>query len=450
MKELSICDIAAAIGAEYRGTLQLVSAVCTDTRSLLPGCLFVALAGDNFDGHDYLERALTEGAAFAVSHQPSADSRVLVVKDTRRALLELAGLYRRTLGLSVVGITGSVGKTTTKEMTACVLESAFSTWKTPANLNNEVGLSQTILTLEKHHQAAVLELGVDAPGDMSPMAKAAAANVGIVTGIGVSHLQQFGTREAIRLEKLALRKGMPDGAPLLLCGDNDLLADVTDPRLDVIRYGIENLSCQIRGEHLRVEKGTTYFDILWDGNRYPAQLPAIGNHNVCNALAGFGAGVALGISPEQAAKALEHYTPTGMRQKVVEHHGLTVVEDCYNAAPDSMTAAMSTLAKMPCQGKRLAILSDMLELGEREEPDHRAIGVTAAVSADRVLCVGQRARWYWEGAEEAGYSNVRHYPSQEALLQGILTEAKAGDILWFKASRSMYLERIIEKLYEKL
>ena len=450
MKPLPIADIAAAIGADYSGPARLISDICTDTRSLRPGCLFVALEGENFDGHDYIPMALEKGAAFALSHKTATGGdRVLAVTDTRAALLAVAGLYRRLMSPKVAGITGSVGKTTVKEMTACVLESAFKTLKTPENRNNEVGLSSTILSLEEEHRAAVLELGVDGPGQMSRLARCAAPDVGLVTGIGTAHLANYGSRGDIMKEKLAIRDGMADGAALLLCGDNDLLAGVRDSRLKVLRYGLENPVCGISAANLREENGQTAFDILWEGAKYPALLPALGRHNVQNALGAFAAGIALGVEPDAAAGALANYRTSGMRQNQVSHGGMTIVEDCYNASPDSMRAALATLGEIPAQGRRIAVLSDMLELGENEEEEHRQTGVFAASRGiDMLLCAGNLSRLYEQGARESGMKEAYHFPGQDELYGHIAKTAKPGDVLWFKASRGMRLEQVILRIYD--
>ncbi len=449
MRPLRLTAVARAAGAVYTGPDAAVADICTDTRNLTPGCLFVALRGENFDGHDYIAKALETGAAFALSQREGlTGERVLSVADTRRAYLGIAAYYRRLLGLSVVAVTGSVGKTTTKELTALVLQSRLNTGKTAANLNNEIGLSQTILALE-NEEAAVLELGIDGPGQMTPLAKCAAPEVGIVTNIGVSHLQSFNSREALAAEKLALRDAMPDSATLLLCGDDELLRGVTDRRLTLLRYGLNSAACDIYADNLHPvegENGQTCFDIHWQGRVYPALLPALGAHTVRDALAAFGAGVALGIPPGEAAAALAAYVPAGMRQKVVKHGGVTVVEDCYNAAPDSMRAALDALARLYCPGNRIAVFSDMLELGNEEIAHHREIGKFAATRCDMLLCTGPLAAGYAAGAAQAGIS-AAHFPTQEALLAALLDTVKPGDALWFKASRGMKLERVIEGFY---
>ena len=461
-KPLGIKDIVRATGAVWCGAREFTAPVhsgqaffthiCTDSRALTPGCLFVALRGESFDGHDYIPAALAGGAAFALSQAHIDDPRVLRVEDTRRALLAIAGLYRKLIAPKVAAVTGSVGKTTTKEMTACVLESAYKTLKTPANLNNEVGLSQTLFMLEADHGAAMLELGVDGPGQMPQLSLAAAPDVSIVTGIGVAHIANYGElgRRGILDEKMRIRDGMPDGATLLLNGDNDLLQDFEDNRLRILRYGMENPRNDIIAASLRDEGGVTAFDILWQGERYPARLPALGKHNVLNGVAAFVAGVTLGVPPESAAQALANYSPEGMRQRAVERGGYLIVEDCYNASPDSMRAAFATLRDMPCKGKKIAVLSDMLELGQSESQDPYDVGAFAGeCELDLLLCTGELSAEYVTGARSKGIETA-HCPDKDALFDALMRAARPGDILWFKASRGMRLEEVLNKMYEKM
>lgn len=450
MVPLSIGEIAAVIGADFAGDFQ-IDAVSTDTRELPQGCLFLALKGESFDGHRFIKQALESGARCAIAMQDGdypAD-KVLRVPDTRKALLQIAGLYRRKLGIKVVGITGSVGKTTTKELVACVLESTFHTLKTAANLNNEVGLPKTILQLEESHRAAVLEMGMDAPGQIRPLAQCAAPDVGIITSIGVSHLESMGTRENILAEKLDICAGIADGGTLILCGDNDLLRTVNIPRLNVVFYGVDNGEAAVCAGHLREFSTHTTFEIQYNGKRYDAQIPCMGRHNVCNALAAFCAGIALGVQPPDAIAALKNYRPAGMRQNIVVHNSYTVVEDCYNASPDSMRAALETLGRLPCDGRRIAVLSDMLELGAIAREAHYEAGLLAARNGiDLLLCTGELAAGYAEGAKADGLQ-AEHFPTQEALFETLKSLLTAGDVVWFKASRGMKLEQVISRIYKE-
>jgi len=453
MKPLSIQKIAARIGAEYRGGDAMVGGVSTDSRSTAPGCLFVALTGDRFDGNDYVAGALEGGARWAVAQRVPEGcdpERVLLVPDGREALLGIAQLYRESLEVQVIGITGSVGKTTTKEMTACVMEAGFSTWKTPLNLNNEIGVSQTILQLEESHRAAVLEMGMDGPGQMAPLSRCARPDAAIITNIGVSHLQQMGSREGILREKLDITAGMHERAPLLLNADDELLSTV-QLRRPVLRYGIDAADAAVRALHIKEFSTHTTFEILYNESRFDAQIPCMGRHNVYNALAAFLAGATFGIEPAAAISALKSYVPAGMRQRVVPHGEFTVVEDCYNAAPDSMAAALRTLGGLTCGGRRIAVLSDMLELGEIGREAHYEAGATAAdCGVDALLCTGPLSAEIRRGAAEAGMEQAQYFESKEALFGRLKELIGPGDVVWFKASRGMKLEQVIELVYQQL
>ncbi len=452
MEKMTISDIARALNIPCPGEGE-VTGICTDSRQVAPGCLFVAIQGENFDGHDFIPAALEQGAACALAHRPGdwPAGKVLMVDDTLKALLALSAWYRGQMPARVVGITGSVGKTTTKEMTAAVLSARFRTIKTQGNLNNEIGAPKTLFTIHRDTQAAVIEMGMTGFGEIRDLAQAAKPELGIITNIGVAHMEKLGSRENIRKAKLELAECLPDGATLLLCGDNDLLREVKIPRLSCIFYGIDNKNCQICGTIRSSTPLSTSFDISWQGERYSASIPGAGNHLVLAALAAFGAGVSMGMAPEEAAAALAGYAPAGMRQNVVEKGGVTVIEDCYNASPDSMAAALATLGSFPAAGKKIFVASDMLELGEIAGRCHRKIGETAAQSgADVLLACGELAREMVEAAREAGMADARFFPEKKELSAALVQMARPGDLIWFKGSRCMKLEEVVEDLYASL
>lgn len=449
MEPLSLRNIARAMGASWDGEDAVIRDISTDSRNVLRGCLFLALKGDTFDGHGYIADALEQGAVCAVAMEETgaAPGKILRVEDTRRALLDVARYYRRQLDVKVVGITGSVGKTTTKEMVACALSSVLTTLKTEANLNNEVGLPKTILKLDARHRAAVLEMGMDGPGQIGPMARCALPDVGVVTNIGVSHLERLGSRENIREAKLELREGMADGAPLILCGDNDLLSQVRDDRLNVVFYGIDNPACQIRGEDVEELGCHTRFTIRHGSKRFSADIPCIGRHNVLNALAAYAVSDALKIDTAAAVAALRRYRPAGMRQSMVERGGVLFVEDCYNASPDSMEAALCTLGGMEVRGRRIAVLSDMLELGEISDRAHQDVGRFAAkAGVDVVYCTGDLSRNICQGARDGGLE-VLYFEEKSELAQRLARDVRPGDVVWCKASRGMRLEEVLQTVY---
>ena len=429
----------------------MITHICTDSRQITPGCLFVALQGERFDGHDFVPAALEQGAAAAVVHHPVDAPREKLVQtdDTQAALLRMAACYRDQFpALRLTAVTGSVGKTTTKEMMACVLSSGWKTLKTEGNMNNEIGMPKTMLQLDRSYEAAVIEMGMTGFGEIRDLTLAAKPCLGVITTIGVSHMERLGSRENILKAKLELREGMADGAPLLLNGDNDLLSHVKDERLRVVFFGIDNPACAIRCTGYTEEGDSTRVAIAWEGKEYQTLLPTLGRHNVYNALAAFGTGVLLGLEPEQCARALADYRPAGMRQRLVEKKGILVMEDCYNASPDSMRAALETLGSYPCGGKRIAVLSDMLELGAAEEEGHRQAGALAAQKADWLLCWGPLARLYAEGAREAGMTQVEWFETKEDLARAVAQLARPGDLCWFKASRGMALEDVIGKAWD--
>ena len=448
MRPMSIQQAAKAIGANTnaQGTFQEVS---TDTRNLPKGCLFVARKGEHLDSHQFIASALEQGAAFALAQEEQyrADDRILYVKSTRQALLDLARCYRSQFDIKVVGVTGSVGKTTTKEMIAAVLSSKYKTLKNEGNLNTEVGLPMTLFRLTPEHQAAVVEMGMDSLGEIEDLTLCAQPDVGVITNVGVSHLEKLGSRENILRAKLEITRGLRNGSPLILCKDNDLLKTVEIPRLKVLFYGIEDQTADITAQHVQELGRETSFMIHYQGRWFPARIPCLGIHNIYDALAAFGVGISLGLSPAQAAQALADYVPAGMRQRVVEYKGMTFVEDCYNASPDSMEAALHTMEQMACNGRKIAVFSDMLELGDIAQESHRQVGLMAAQSGvDVLLAYGPLSKGYLQGAQEGGLAQALWFEDRDSLVRHLQEQLKPGDLVWFKASRGMQMERVIEQL----
>jgi UDP-N-acetylmuramoyl-tripeptide--D-alanyl-D-alanine ligase len=453
MEKILLHDIAHAIGCPVGGLPDaVIEKISTDSRALSPGCLFIALTGENFDGHNYVAEVLAKGAVCAVVMQDNPDwpgDKILRVKDTRAAYLAIAGLYRRQRDVKVVAVTGSVGKTTTKEMIACAVSAQCKTHKTQENLNNEIGLSQTILGITGKHRAAVLEIGMDGPGQLEPLARAARPDIAVVTNIGVAHIEAFPDgQEGIAREKLSIAGGVPDGGVLLLNADDRRLKTVKMPRLKIITYGMENKHAMVRAEAVRCFSTHTTFELRYNGRRYDAQIPTMGAHNVYNALAAFAVCMALDGEPHRAIAALRDYKPAGMRQKIVTHCGFTVVEDCYNASPDSMAAALATLGGIDTNGKRIMIMSDMLELGALAGKAHYDVGKLAAKSGiDMLLCTGELSKQIHKGATANDMENTYHFDTKEELFAAIEPILWEEDVVWLKASRGMQLEEVLGMIY---
>lgn len=448
MEKLSLKEIAAAVGSKTNVPELMIDSVCTDTRKIEEGCLFIALKGQNFDGHDYIKKAFELGAAAAISEKEikqESGKAVLKVDSTARALLALAGYYRRLFSLKLVGVTGSVGKTSTKEMIYSVLKQRYKTLKTQGNHNNEIGLPTTLFGLDKTFEAAVIEMGMSHFGEISRLSKTAAPDIGVITNIGVSHIENLGDRVGILKAKLEITNGLSGEYPLVICADDDKLCSVCAPS---IKYGINNKNADVTADNIMRQEMTTRFDIIYGGASYPASVPAVGIHNVYNALAAFCVGIELHMNPGDIIKGISEYESTGMRQNIVKYGGITVIEDCYNASPDSMKASLDVLQEI-APGRKIAVLGDMLELGEYSEQFHREVGEYAAKKADVIYCFGSDAEFIKASAQSAGAADAACFKSKDELSDKLLKISRSGDTVLFKASRGMKLEEVIKKTYKE-
>ncbi len=450
MKAFTLQEAAAALGLPQMQAQASLADVCTDTRKIRPGSLFVCLRGERFDGHTFAPQAAQLGAAaLLVDHPVDADVPQLVVTDTGKALLQLAGWYRRRFRLPVVGLTGSVGKTTTKEFIALVLGAKYNTLKTQGNLNNEIGVPQMLFRLEDCHTAAVIEMGMNHFGEISRLTRAVAPTVGLITNIGVSHIENLGSRAGILQAKLEILEGMAPDAPLIVNADNDMLRTVKLGERPLLTFAIDDQSADFTATDIAEQGSTTAFTVHHSTFTQSVTIPTVGIHNVYNALAAMAVGYATGVDPAAAAAALANYVPAGMRQNLVQVGGVQVIEDCYNASPDSMRAALQTLGKLPVH-RRYAVLGAMLELGDYAKEAHTQVGKMAAENGiDGVLAYGADAAYIVEAAKQAGLENARLFDTKEALAQSLAQQVQSGDGVLFKGSRGMHLEDVMHTVYER-
>lgn len=450
MKAFTLQEAAAALGLPQMQAQATLADVCTDTRKIQPGSLFVCLRGERFDGHSFASQAAQLGAAaLLVDHPVDADVPQLVVTDTGKALLQLAGWYRRRFQLPVVGLTGSVGKTTTKEFIALVLGAKYNTLKTQGNLNNEIGVPQMLFRLEDSHTAAVIEMGMNHFGEISRLTRAVAPTVGLITNIGVSHIENLGSRAGILQAKLEILEGMAPDAPLIVNIDNDMLRTVKLGDRPLLTFAIDDQSADFTATDIAEQGSTTTFTVHHSTFTQPVTIPTVGIHNVYNALAAMAVGYVTGVDPVAAASALANYVPAGMRQNLVQVGGVQVIEDCYNASPDSMRAALQTLGKLPVH-RRYAVLGAMLELGDYAKEAHTQVGKMAAENGiDGVLAYGADAAYIVEAAKQAGLENARLFDTKEALAQSLAQQVQPGDGVLFKGSRGMHLEDVMHTVYER-
>lgn len=448
METLRVSEIAKVCGGEFNIDTEITS-VAIDTRKIEKGCLFICIKGERFDAHRFIDEAFEKGAAAVmISEDVKIDKPYIKVDNTAKQMLSLAGYYRSKFDIPIVALTGSVGKTTTKEFTHLVVNSKYKAIKTLGNLNNEIGLPQMLFMLDSSTEAAVIEMGMNHFGEIHRLSTATQPTVGIITNIGVSHIENLGSREGILEAKLEILDGLKKGAPLLLNGDNDLLSTVKNDDYKIYFYAVDN-DADFKAVDIKENPNTTSFTVQYFGKEQKITIPAIGKHNVYNALAAFAVGILLDIDAETAADALKNYEPSGMRQKVVEINGITSIEDCYNASPDSMKAGITTLAGIQAC-KKIAVLSDMLELGEYSEQAHYDVGTMAAENKiDYLLCVGSDAKYIVDGARDNGLLNAYLFDSKQSLTDKLFEIAEKGDAVLFKASRGMKLEEVISEIYKR-
>ena len=449
MKELTLNQIALWCGAptaeEYNSVH--VTGVYSDSREVQPGGLFIALPGEQVDGHDYLQQAAEAGAVAAlVTHRTDARLVQLCVPDTLRAYGALAAGYRKLLGLHVIGITGSVGKTTTKEMMACALEGTFKTFKSEGNHNNNLGLPMSIMGLDADTQVAVLEMGMNHFGEMAYLTNIARPDIAIITNIGTMHIEHLGSREGILRAKLEILQGVPQRGVGVFNGDEPLLWNVhSDGGHKKYYYGIENKACDVIAENIEELDDGMRFRVRGLGQNFELFVPVTGHHTVYNALAAVTTALLMDVKPEQLQKQLGRFQNTGMRQRVFEQNGVTIIEDCYNAGPESMEAALNVLENFKTKGRRIAVLGDMLELGNRSSAEHYRIGRLVAQKADMLFVYGAHSARIVTGAITGGMSpkNTEHFDTHEDLAHMLKMRVKDGDVLLFKGSRGMKMERAL-------
>lgn len=427
----------------------MVSKVSTDSRTTQPGDLFVALRGDNFDGHKFVDQARERGAIGAMVEEAwkgvTPESFALIrVSDTLAGYQNLAANYRRSLPLKVIAITGSNGKTSTKDFLAATLARGFRVTKTEGNFNNHVGLPQTMLTASSQDEIAVWEIGMNHPGEIAALSKIAAPDAAIITNIGVAHIEFMGSREAIAAEKGALAEAVGAEGTVILNADDPFSQGIAErTRAKVIFAGVEKGS--VRATEMRQSQSGMEFTILEGAHRCRAQLPVPGVHMVQNAMLAVAAGRAFGLSLESCAAGLTSAPLTKARLQIKEINGVRFIDDSYNANPDSMKAALRTLVELEAEGRRIAVLGHMSELGDESERGHREVGeAAAALGIDELIAVGKIGATMTGAAAKAGLKKCLSVDSPGDAAAILMETAAPGDLILIKGSRSAGMERVLE------
>ena len=429
-----------------------ITAVDTDSRNMHPGSLFIPLEGERFDGHSFIPAALETGAAGCLTARPRESYRpdkfYVKVRSTQRALRDLAQWYKRRFDIPFIGITGSVGKTTTKDMVAAVLGERYRVLKTDGNFNNNIGLPLTLLRLDRSVELCVLEMGMNHAGEIEYLSEIVEPDVALITNVGDSHIENLGSREGIFKAKCEIFSHMKPGGTAILNGDDEWLAKLRgnlpfrtlfvgageglDYRADEIESdGETHLACRVNTPK----------------ERFEVTIPALGNHMIYPTLMACAVGELFGMTSEELTRGVQNFLPTKMRMNVLRLPGdVVVLNDAYNANPQSMRAAAAVLGD--AKGRRkVAVVGDMLELGDGSTMFHHAVGACfAEMGADSLIAVGDLARHIAEGAEEAGLEQVRYYASQDLAMPAICRELQPGTTILIKASRAMHFEKIVDAL----
>lgn len=468
MTGMTLEAVAEAVGGIYTGPEEqkgvTLSGITIDSRRVEKDCLFVAIRGARVDGNTFIPGAYEDGAACCMSTLPPQDETkpMIQVASCEQALKDMAEFYRRLLPVTVVGITGSVGKTTTKEMIASVVSQKYDTLKTLGNFNNEIGLPLTVFRLREHHQVAVLEMGISEFGEMSRLARVAQPDYCVITNIGQCHLEKLGTRDGILRAKTEILDYLKPEGTAFLNGDDDKLSTLKgDSRISspvFFGFGSSELSGEggisdpeITAANVRnLGLEGSNVDIVTPIGSVNVTVPAPGRHMISNALAAAAVGIGLSLNLEQIKAGIEAYESVGGHGHIIRTSSLTIMDDCYNANPVSMKAGLDVLADV--EGRRVAILGDMFELGEREREMHYEVGEHAAAKGiDVVLAIGGLAENYAKGIRDyrqrEGYDGEVHYYSDlEELLPELAAYIQPQDAVLVKASHAMHFERLVEKL----
>ena len=420
-----------------------------DSRSVKPGQLFVALEGVR-DGHDFIPAALAAGAAAVLCSHSGGDFPAIVVKDTRKALGDIAREERKRLNVKVVGVTGSVGKSTTKEMIVGILSQKYRTGKTPVNHNNDIGMPMAILALPEDTEVAVLEMGMNHFGEMAYLTSSAAPDIAVITNIGTMHIEHLGSREGILHAKLEILQGLRPGGHLIYNGDEPLLWNLRGSGSTAPHYfGLENPACDVKGSVRQEAEGCTELAVTAGEESFQVCLPVEGRHFVSDALAAVAVARLLEVPVEGIRQGLAGFRSMEGRQEIYEAGGYTIIRDCYNAGPESMAASLTVLGKK--NGRRIAVLGDMLELGVCTQAEHYRVGRIAAGKCDLLLALGKNAGRVVNGAITGGMRPVdaMAFDSAPELVRVLRAKARPGDIILFKGSRGMKMEQVLDQFLEK-
>ena len=415
-----------------------------DSRQMKNGGMYIPLKGERFDGHNFIESAFQTGAQAIISEKDVKyeDKIVIKVKDTYQALKDMASYLRNHRPVKVVGVTGSVGKTSTRDMVYSVVKQKYKTLKTEGNYNNEIGLPLTILRYHDE-EIIVLEMGMNHLQEMSRLSMIARPDIACITNVGTAHIGELGSRENILKAKLEITDGMKEGSTLIINQDNDMLQTVELPHLNVVRVG-KGKEASIQASHIVLEETKSSFEVEYQGKKEIIEVPVQGEHNISNALIAIAVGIALNISLEDIKKGIQEFKLTKNRMDILEKNHKTVIDGTYNASVDSMKSSIDVLANY--KKRKVAILADMLELGDYSQQLHEEVGsYVASKGIDILVCVGKEAKYIYQKARES-MKDVYYFESNQEVIDRLDELLKEDDVILVKGSHSMNLKEVVEKI----
>jgi UDP-N-acetylmuramoyl-tripeptide--D-alanyl-D-alanine ligase len=427
------------------------SGVTTDSRKVARGNLFIPLIGEKFDGHDYIKQCFDAGASVCLTSktiQQVSGCAAVLVEDTAKALRDIAAWHRKKYHIPVVGITGSVGKTSTKDMVACVLSQKYQVLKTQGNFNNEIGLPLTVLNMDSSHETAVIEMGMSGFGEISRLTSIAKPSIAVITNIGVSHIEKLGSQQGILQAKLEILEGLEKDGLVILNGDDPLLKSLEGKlSFRTVFYGFNSGLDYTAVNYESLGEQGSRFQITVGGSDYEVEIPVPGIHNVHNALAAIAAGIEMHIPVKVIIDGIRTFSPGNMRQSIITYNGLKIINDAYNASPQSMKAAINVLEEISSDSRSIAVLGDMFEMGELAEDLHYSVGsFIKDKKVDFLVTVGENSRKISQAVADSGNQRIvlQHFENNREALNYILKIIKPGDYILIKGSRGMKMEQIAD------
>lgn len=452
MEKLTTTEIAKAVFGKVNIEKEVYGCEI-DNRRVQPQSLFICIKGERFDGHDFAESAVEEGAVAVMCEKElnlPENIAQIIVSDTSKAFLQFANYYRRKFDIPFVGVTGSVGKTTVKDMIHALLSQKNKTLKTEGNLNNQIGLPRTLMELDKTYDYAVIEMGMNHRGEISTLSLISQVDIAVINNIGTSHIGNLGSKENIMKAKLEILDGMKKGSTLILNGDDELLSKYKNEEYKVVFFGIDNEKAAYTAKNIKFEDEYTSYTLCSKQGEFEIKLPAFGKHGVLNSLAAFSVISELGLNISDYKDGLENFLSTGMREKHIKIGDIMFIEDCYNASPDSVRAAINTLNSKK-NHRKIFVFGDMLELGQMSKQAHIDVGIQAAkMDIDMVLCLGVYSELTARSAKENGVKIAKSFDSKTKLAEYLYDNLQRGDVVTFKASRGIKIEQVAKMVYDMM